>query len=158
MIEKYIKVYEENKKLDKIFVDKYYHDDFVKKNKLELLVEIGELANESRCFKYWSKKEVNTELLGYELSDTIIMVLCFCNYLNIDLNDIEINRINKSNVDLFFDIYEQANIFVKSEDKEILKNLFNLLINMGYNLYFSDDDIVNYCLSKINKDKERLNK
>ena len=41
MIEKYNVIYSDNKKLDKVFIEKYYHDDFVKKNKLELLVEIG---------------------------------------------------------------------------------------------------------------------
>ena len=86
------------------------------------------------------------------------MTLCFCNYLNINLKDIEINRINIDNLELFFEIYEQANAFAKSENKDIIKKLFNLLINMGYNLGFSDDEIVKYCLNKINKDVERLNK
>lgn len=30
---------------------------YLEKKILALLVEIGELANETRCFKYWSKKE-----------------------------------------------------------------------------------------------------
>ena len=152
------KVYEENKKLDKIFIDKYYHDDFVKKNKLELLVEIAELANETRCFKYWSKKEIEYKLVGYELSDTIIMSLCFFNYLNIDINEVSIYKVDKSNLDLFFEIYDLANNFVKTEDKDLIIKIFVLLINIGYNLGFSDDDIIKYCQDKINKDMERLNK
>ena len=158
MIEKYINVYEENKQLDEIFIKKYNHDELVKKNKLELFVEIGELANETRCFKYWSKKEINYELVGYELADTIIMTLCFFNYLDIDINDIEIIKDNKNNLDLFFEIYDLVNIFVKTEDKILIQKIFVLLINMGYNLGFTDNDIVNFCLNKINKDKERLDK
>ena len=151
-------IYEQNKKLDKLFIDKYYHKDFVKKNKLELLVEISELANETKCFKYWSNKSPDKKLIGYELADTIIMTLCFFNYLDIDMNDISIYKVNMDNIDLFFEIYTLAVSFVDNENKNILIKLFILLINMGYNLGFNDEDIISYCHNKIIKDTERISK
>ena len=55
-MEEYIKLYERNKILDSEFMNKYINDDtdLHKKNCLELNEELGELANESRCFKYRS--------------------------------------------------------------------------------------------------------
>ena len=156
MIEKYCEVYEENKKLDKIFIDKYDHDDFVRKNKLELLVEIGELANESRCFKYWSKKEVNKELVGYELADTIIMSLCFLNYLKINLDEISFSKSNKDVIDLFFEVYDLVIKFSYEEEKETIIKIFVSLLNIGYQLGFTDDDIIGFCHSKIVKNMGRI--
>lgn len=54
------------------------------KRVLALLVEIGELANETRCFKYWSLKgSSEKEVLLEELSDTVHFIVS----LGIDLND-----------------------------------------------------------------------
>ncbi len=151
-------VYEMNKKLDDAFIQKYNHEEFVKKNKLELLVEIGELANETRCFKYWSNKEVNYDLVGFELADCFIMTLCFFNYLNIDLKedfsfDVQFDDV----VDQFFNIYGLALDFIKTDERETLKKLFISLLYLGNEIGFNEKEIINYCQKKINKDLERVN-
>ena len=51
-------IYKETKYLDELF-DKQNNirdEVVIKKNILELLVEIGELANETRCFKHGLQK------------------------------------------------------------------------------------------------------
>lgn len=50
--------YQKNKKLDEEFNSKYQENEpeFYEKNCIELLVEIGEFINETKCFKYWSIK------------------------------------------------------------------------------------------------------
>lgn len=54
------------------------------KRVLALVVEIGELANETRCFKYWSLKgPSDKETLLEELSDTVHFIVS----LGIDLED-----------------------------------------------------------------------
>src|SRR5699024_12798011 len=63
-------------------------DDYISKNHqldgenlleerfLALLVETGELANETRCFKFWSKKEASTkEVILEEYVDNIHFLL-----------------------------------------------------------------------------------
>ena len=150
------KVYEENKRLDLVFIEKYNHEDFVKKNKLELLVEIGELANETRCFKYWSNKEVNNDLVKEDYADCIIMSLCFFNYLNISLDEINYINDDKEIIDLFFDIYLLASNFSVNENTEIIKEILIKLINLGYKLGFTDEEIISSCLNKIKIDRERL--
>ena len=48
-------IYQESKRLDSLFGEQndLFSDEIIEKNILELLVEFGELANETRCFKYW---------------------------------------------------------------------------------------------------------
>jgi len=51
---------------------------------LALMVEIAELANETRCFKFWSLKPASSkEVILEELSDTLHFIVS----LGIDLND-----------------------------------------------------------------------
>ena len=52
-------IYRETKYLDDLFLQQYAikSPDIIRKYKLELLVEFGELANETRCFKFWPKKQ-----------------------------------------------------------------------------------------------------
>lgn len=46
-------IYKTTKYIDDLFVVRYPNDkEIIRKNRLELLVEIGELANETKCFKY----------------------------------------------------------------------------------------------------------
>ena len=157
-MKKFNKVYEENKKLDKIFIDKYSSDqEMCKKNKIELLVEIGELANETRCFKYWSKKKVDMELVGLEYADCFIMCLCFFNYLNLSLDDVSlIPDDNLDTISLFAKLYSLASSFYYSESSDTIKLFFVYLLKLGYKLGFDDSKIIEVCLKKIKKDQERL--
>ena len=149
-------VYKKNKILDKLFIDKCYDKDMVKKNKLELLVEIGELANETKCFKYWSVKRPSPELVGLELADCIIMCLCFMSYLNMSLDSDFDNIILDDKVDIFFNLYRLTIKFIDTEDKNTLKEIFSNLIHLGHLLEFNNDEIINLCLKKIDNDTKRL--
>lgn len=76
---------------------------------LALLVELGELANETRSFKYWSlNKEVNQEEMFEEFSD----VLHFALSLGIDINynQASINYEPSPNLlsDLFRKMYQKV--------------------------------------------------
>ena len=148
-------VYESNKELDKMF-DVFNDREIVKKNKLELLVEIGELANETRFFKYWSNKPMDINLVKGEYADCIIMTLYFFNILNISLDEDFPNIDKYDKVDIFGRLYKLASDFYYNSDKNIIKEIFVTLINLGYLIGFNNDDIINACLTKINKDKERF--
>lgn len=146
-------VYESNKELDKMFDDAFVDPEMVKKNKLELLVEIGELANETRYFKYWSKKPIDMELVKGEYADCVIMTLYFFNIMNISLEE-DFKKIeNYNKIDIFARLYKLASDFYYNDDKEIIKEIFVTLINLGYIIGFNDQDIIDACLTKINKNK-----
>ncbi len=150
-------VYDENKELDKMFDDTFKDPEMFKKNKLELLVEIGELANETRYFKYWSTKKMDMELVKGEFADCMIMSFYFFNILNVSLDE-EFKEINDDydNVDIFGRLYKLAVDFYIKEDKEIIKEFFSTIIKLGHMIGFSDQDIIDLCLTKIRRDKQRF--
>lgn len=147
-------VYQANKELDKMFDNTFPDSETVKKNKLELLVEIGELANETRYFKYWSKKPINMELVQGELADCFIMTLYFFNIMNISLDEefIEIEKYDK--VDIFARLYKLASDFYYNDDKETIKEIFVTVIQLGSLIGFTDQEMIDACMTKINKNKE----
>ena len=149
-------VYDANKELDKMFDNTFKDNEIIKKNKLELLVEIGELANETRYFKYWSKKPIDMNLVCGEYADCIIMTLYFFNIMNINLYE-DFPKINEyDKVDIFARLYKLASDFYYCDNKEIIKEVFVTLINLGYIIGFNDTDIINSCMTKINKDKDKF--
>ena len=79
-------IYKENKRLDIIFMSKYKEDSKIyEKNCIELMNEISEFANETKCFKYWSIKKMNKEKALEEYADVITMSLSFFTILNVKL-------------------------------------------------------------------------
>ena len=149
-------VLESNKELDEMFNVTFPDPEMVKKNKLELLVEIGELANETRFFKYWSNKKMDMELVRGEYADCIIMAFYFFNIMNINLDE-KFKVIDEyDNVDIFGRLYKLASDFYYNDDKEIIKEFFVTIINLGYMIGFNNEDIINACITKINKNKSHF--
>lgn len=155
----YQNVYEENKILDQIFKDKYEKIvlDYHEKNMLELLVELGEFANETRCFKYWSLKEIDKEKALYEYADCLLMILYLHNYLNVkNISIIDIEN-NNNIVEQFILVYELAIDVVKNLTVDKIGNLLSNFIYLGKLIGFNEKEIIEVSLSKINVNKERLN-
>ncbi len=149
-------VYKSNIELDEMFDARFMPDDGVKKNKLELLVEIGELANETRYFKYWSDKPIDLDLVKGEYADCIIMTFYFFNILKIDLAE-DFSSVDEYNkIDIFGRLYKLASSFYYSNDKKTIKEFFVTLINLGYLIGFNDEDIIDACMTKINKNKSHF--
>ena len=158
--DEYLKLYERNKILDKEFMNKYVDSDtrLHEKNCLELIVELGELANESRCFKYWSIKGVNREYLLEEYADCLLMVLYMFNYYNVS----NIYSIDKEYSDdilfVFNDLIRMCTKFMDSNiDNEYVMEVFNYLLHLGKLLEISKEEIIKACYDKIIKNEERLN-
>ena len=159
-MEKYLELYERNKKLDNMFYSKYSSDsEIYEKNCLEFVVELGELANESRCFKYWSIKKPDKELILEEFADCMLMSLYF-------FNEYKINNIRQVSLEFSDNILLCFNELIRmctllmdknNVDNGLLLEIFNRLLNLGKLLGFSDDDIINSCYKKIKKNEERLN-
>ena len=69
-----------------------YNRKIVKRKMLALLVEIGELANETRCFKYWSNKPASErEVILEEYVDGLHFILSIGIDLGIDKTSYSIN-------------------------------------------------------------------
>ena len=160
-MERYMEIYERNKKLDDIFMNKYSNIEskYYEKNCLELIVEICELANESKCFKYWTIKKPNKDELLEEYADSLLMVLYMFNTYNVGLLEI-------IEMDLSDDILESFNNLIRmctqlmskiNVSERLLKEIFTYLFHIGKLLELNDDEIIDACYKKIIKNEERLN-
>jgi dimeric dUTPase (all-alpha-NTP-PPase superfamily) len=146
-------VYVENKKIDALFEEQYGNvNQFMFKNMLSLLVEIGELANETRCFKYWSKKgSSDKSIVLEEYADCMLLVLMLCNYLSISLDENfdEDNGYSDIN-EQFFYLFKLCSALPDNYNKKHVKLVMVNLIKLASLLGFDDDDINAACMNKIN--------
>lgn len=153
-----LEIYEMNKALDKIYLERYSNvEELMDKNILSLLVEIGELANETKCFKYWSIKVGKKDEILEELADVLLMTLCFCNYLDVDItksyNDLKMRTATEQ----FLDLYRLVSDFKENYTSEQILIIFGKVMTLGYSLGYNEEEIVKACHKKINKNIERLN-
>lgn len=151
-------IYKKNKELDSLFLSIYGGkiDDILLKNMLELLVEIGELANEVKSFKYWKEVNVDKNKVIHEFTDALLMILFFANTLDMTLNEdaimpVELD-VNKQLIYLFQLGAELPENYNKAKVSELLLNL----IHLKDLLDLKDDEVYNYAIKNILEIKERL--
>ena len=118
-------------------------DLIIHKKTLALLVELGELANETRCFKYWSKKGPSERsVIIEEFVDCLHFILSIGiskNFLNPSLNHIQISNIDLSL--LFLDLNNTITKFANTQSEEDYNEIFNKFLILGEALGFSETEI-----------------
>lgn len=120
---------------------------------LALLVEIGEFANETRCFKYWSnklpsKKEVTLE----ELVDCLHFILSIGNHYgyqfhsdrDIDIKDYSDRDKSSLLIDLFMSVNEMRN----NPTPANYIRIFDFFMNTAYKFEFTRYDIYSAYMRK----------
>ncbi len=158
-MEQFNYLYEQNSILDDMF-DKLYDnslDDIIEKNIIELLVELGELANETRFFKYWSDKGPNDkdDILD-EYADCLTMTLYFCSRAGVSLKE-EFKQVNHKNLSYQFkELFRLSSLLTLDIDKDLVKEILSNVYNLGKMLEFSDEEIIEGTLKKINRNKKRF--
>ena len=160
-MKEYNEYYQRNKQLDKMYEERYANIDsrYYEKNCLELIVELCEFANESKCFKYWSIKEPDRNLLLEEYADCLSMLLCIFNYYNIkEVNVIDID-LSDNIIELFNEIIRMCTMLMNKDNvnERLLKEIFTYLIHIGRLVELSDREILDSCYIKLGKNIERLN-
>lgn len=123
---------------------------------LALCVEIGELANETRCFKYWSvRPSSGKDVLLEELEDSVHFLLS----LGIDLDDQ--NEIIAAEADdrdlslIFLDFYHAASRLTQQFDLKNYLACFSYVCILADRLGFSENDLIDYYLRKNQKNHQR---
>ena len=116
---------------------------------MALLVELGELANETRCFKYWSlKKPSEKDVIIEEFSD----VLHFLLTIGIQLDKPQLSFYDKktdlSLTELFLSLYSDINVVRMLNSKFVFIRAYNTLMLIGQTLGFSEKDIYDSYLEK----------
>lgn len=145
------RIYDENKKLDMIFFERFgdNNGEMFTKNKLALLVELGELANEVKSFKYWSiKKPINERVLE-EYADGLMLILMFMSTYNLDLHESRLSSIDIN--ELFIKLFK----LITDIEDNIVEVYSNYLL-LGEMLGISKSEIEQAVLAKIEIAKQRL--
>lgn len=126
------------------------------KKALALQVELAELANETRCFKYWSlKKPSPKNVIIEEFVDCLHFILS----IGIDRNFEDVvldvtDSINKT-TDQFLNLFIDMNDFLICCSVDHYITLFEDFLSLGLNLGFTDREIEDAYLSKNQINHER---
>lgn len=146
-----VKLYKIQKELDNRIQEEHNLEgkDLISSKILALQVELGELANETRCFKFWSNKESSPkEIVLEEYVDCLHFILSIG--LDTDFADLDLSKINNSNdlIEQFQDIFVGIITFQYEPKMENYKNLFDNFLLLGRKLGFTKEEIYNSYLEK----------
>ncbi|WP_461613500.1 dUTP diphosphatase [Clostridium sp. Marseille-QA1073] len=148
------KLFEMQEKLDNRIESEHnlQNQELFYKKILALQVEVGELANETRCFKFWSlKKPSETSVILEEYVDCLHFILSIgieTNLQNVNFNE---NLNFKDNADvtsMFLNLNEKINTFAKNKSEKNYIDLFEYFILLGNALGFTNNDVEKAYLSK----------
>lgn len=163
------KLYNKQAELDKHILEKQNikmsKEELLDNTILALLVEIGELANTTRCFKHWSKKGMmDKEVVLDELADVWHFYLSIGNQLGLkgdlswtfnyyqheELVDVANNT---SSTKMLIEIYKKT--IEMKEDESMYKYLGNWVYTFGYSLGFADKEVEQAYLKKHEENYKR---
>jgi dimeric dUTPase (all-alpha-NTP-PPase superfamily) len=126
-------------------------EDLFNRKVLALQVEIGELANETRCFKFWSiKSSSSQDVILEEFVDGIHFILSLGIECGFNEQSFELQR-NPSSISVneqFLLVYEKIGVFQRSKTHIDYVSLFESYLQLASQLGFSNDEIEEAYLSK----------
>ena len=120
------------------------YEETKEKRILALLVELGELANATRCFKFWSfKPSESKERVLDEYADGLHFLLSIGIAYGYQVDSIEVEEDKNDLTDAILKSYHYINEFYndRSLTKYLLafKNYLKILVKLGYSWSEADD-------------------
>ncbi|UTR15558.1 dUTP diphosphatase [Salipaludibacillus sp. LMS25] len=157
------KLFEMQKTLDTYIETKQgLHDEALLERKLlALQVELAELANETRCFKFWSTKGPSErDVILEEYVDGIHFILsigleygydktCHCQYPE------SVSVSKEVLVTDFFNVTDKLLNLRKEGSKNAFEALFTSYLTIGAHLGFSGEDVEQAYMKKNDVNKQR---
>lgn len=146
-------LFEMQKGLDKHIAEKHQlqTDSLISRKVLALLVELGELANETRCFKFWSVKGASPkEVILEEFVDGVHFILSLgldCGFeRDVQVEDIVIVEENVTNQ--FLSMYEAVHRFSAERSLNAYRSMLESYFVLGQMLGFASEEIKKAYISK----------
>ncbi|WP_251860617.1 dUTP diphosphatase [Clostridium sp. Marseille-Q2269] len=125
---------------------------------LALQVELAELANETKCFKYWSVKlPSNRSTILEEYVDCLHFILTLGLEQNFDDLTLQRKNLDYNLTEQFLNLYIDINDFMICSSKDHYITLFEDFLYLGINLGFSQKDIEEAYVEKNNTNHDRQN-
>lgn len=134
-------------------------ENLFNKKYLALLVELGELANETRSFKFWSLKPRNhMAVILEEYVDGIHFILS----LGLDKGyrfQSKISNVenNLTETDQFNQVFEKCIMFNKNQTEENYEALFESFLQLGLMIGIDEDTIYEAYMKKNEENFSRQN-
>src|SRR5699024_3478988 len=123
---------------------------------LALLVELGELANETRSFKYWSTKAASDrEVILEEYVDNVHFLLSLGIEKNYQFTHIEVEETKNNMVEQFNEVYRKAIYFSERQSEVNYKELVEAYLQLANLLGFTEQAILNAYIEKNEVNYER---
>lgn len=135
--------------------------DLLEEKILALRVELAELANETRCFKFWSYKPASgTERILEEFSDCLHFILSIVNEVGFPITKYEFFPYIQNTDNIVEQFNACFHILGELEDSdyeyETIEYLINNFLGLAEMLDLTSSDIANAYLEKNKINHERL--
>lgn len=152
--------FSKQEQLDQYIIDNHelHKKDLFHDKMLALLVELGELANEKRSFKFWSEKEASpNSVILEEFVDNIHFLLSLGLEKKYRFSKIDVQSSKKNLTQQFIDVFNKALFFYKEQSEAAYISLFETYLQLGEALGFSEADIFKAYDKKNEVNYERQN-
>lgn len=145
------------KELDKYIETKHCltEESLLERKLLAFQVELAELANETRSFKFWSEKEAShPEVILEEYVDGIHFLLSigieygYDDQFSIDYSSANVKGSNNELVEMFFLVMESILLLRNEGERARYEQLFQSYLKLGSLLGFQTNDINRAYLKK----------
>ena len=119
------------------------------KRRLALIVEICEMINVNRCFKFWSlKKDYDKQVLGDEFVDCLHFILSISLHFDLDQTEYEIKDVVYDDNELTLKVLDLISLAGKIESKEDCKKFIIQLFELAFTFGFTAQDIIDFYIKK----------
>lgn len=126
------------------------------KRKLSLIVEVSELANEVRCFKFWSLKPPSEKsVILEEFVDCLHFTVSLGIGMEIEFNTVEIDYIKSEDLSSLFISAIDKIIDLDINDKSSYNLMLNSILSIANSLGFESSEIFDAYVEKNNTNHER---
>lgn len=150
-------LFEKQRQLDRFIEEnqQVQKDVFAEKG-LALLVEFSELANGTRCFKFWSTRGPSKRsVLLEEFVDSIHFMLSLGNMRGFLLEEWPYLKTHQDITECFLQTTKKILTFLQQQTEENYKSMWEQYSIIAYNLNFSIDDVLQVYELKNEKNYER---
>ncbi|WP_101844570.1 dUTP diphosphatase [Halobacillus sp. Marseille-P3879] len=125
--------YEDQAKLDEhiIKTQNLEHADVIDDKLLALYVEVGELANETRCFKFWSTKpSSDKDIVLEEYVDGLHFILSLGLDLDLRYQSVPLAD-HSSKTNAFLNVFTSIEQFKHTQDRDSYQQMFEAYLTLG---------------------------
>lgn len=131
-------------------------EDLVNRKMLAFQVELGELANQTRCFKFWSLKEPSPkEVILEEYVDGLHFLLSLGLELTFTFDHLEPVPANENLTLQFQKVYRFASRFEEDPSASNYRLLFAAFLALGWQLQLTEKAVMEAYWEKNQVNRER---